>query len=63
MSEPIITVREIGSLDEALAIVEQITGFRRVMVGDVEYLMPADPQHPEYGTCERRIARARKRLG
>ena len=63
MSDAAITIREIGYLEEALDIVAQITGFQRVLVGDAEYLLPSDQAHPEYGICEQRITRARKRLG
>ena len=69
MGEPVeiipgvCTIRTIDSPAELEAIVEQMTGFRSHTVAGKLYVVPLDPEHPDYGYCVRKLERAKRKAG
>jgi hypothetical protein len=57
-----ITVRTVEP-DEMKGLLEEMLGFREVEIAGKFYVIPTDPEHPDFGYCERRIARAHKKAG
>lgn len=48
--------------EEALVKMMTAMGFEIVVVGAGEYLVPIDPEHPDFAKCTREVERARKYL-
>lgn len=59
---PAVTITHFDDQSELMSHLEDILGFREVQVGDDFFVIPTDEEHPDFGICSRRIARARKKL-
>lgn len=60
--QPAVTIRDIGPDEDPAALLLGHMGWEIVKVGEVEHLLPTDPEHPDYAKCKRDIDKARAAL-
>lgn len=60
-----ITFRQLDTpqkRERALIEMMEGLGFRVELIGDEEFLIPIDPEHPDYLKCARKAERARSKF-
>jgi hypothetical protein len=57
----VITIQHLATPEDqeaALDFMLKVIGFRRMIIRWEEYLVPTDPDHPDFQKCARRISTA-----